>query len=117
MPSGELVGTTLKYTTGREVTDGHILISNKNDGNCKNRVLCTRPHAYCKVAEFLDTSFLGLWSVPGRYVPILLLCKGFSLQEATDVLDLTWPHFLLYEGFSLQDALDFWIFPGHIRAR
>ena len=23
MPSGELVGTTLKYTTGREVTDGH----------------------------------------------------------------------------------------------
>jgi hypothetical protein len=28
MPSGKLVGTTLKYTTGREVTDGHILISN-----------------------------------------------------------------------------------------
>jgi len=23
MPSGELVGTTLKLTTGREVTDGH----------------------------------------------------------------------------------------------
>jgi hypothetical protein len=35
MPSGELVGTTLKYTTGREVTDGHISISNTN---CK--IIC-----------------------------------------------------------------------------
>jgi hypothetical protein len=78
----------------------------QNDGNCENRALCTRPHAYCKVAVFLDMSFLGLWSVPGCHVPFLLLCEGFLSQEATDVLDLTWPHFLLYEGFSLRDALD-----------
>jgi hypothetical protein len=73
----------------------------QNDGNCKNCASHTHPHAYCKVAEFLDTSILGLWSVPGCYVPILLLCKGFSSQEAMDVSDLTWPYFLLYVGFSL----------------
>jgi hypothetical protein len=56
------------------------------------------------VRAFFGT--LGLWSVPGRYVPFLLLCEGFLSQEATDFLDLSWPHFLLYEGFLLQDALD-----------
>ena len=30
MPSGELVGTTLKFT-GREVTDGHSHFSNKEE--------------------------------------------------------------------------------------
>jgi hypothetical protein len=29
MPSGELKGTTLKLTTGQEVTDGHSLSSNR----------------------------------------------------------------------------------------
>jgi hypothetical protein len=62
----------------------------QNDGNRKNRGLFTRPHAYGEVAEFLDTSFLRLWSVTGRYVPILSLYEGFSLQEARDVSDLTW---------------------------
>ncbi len=32
MPSGELVGTTLKLTTGREVTHGHSLYTNSDRG-------------------------------------------------------------------------------------
>ena len=73
----------------------------RNDGNRKNRALFTRPHAYGEVAEFLGTSFLGLWSVPGCYVPILSLCEGFSSQEATDVSDPSWvcpQEFLSREG-------------------
>jgi hypothetical protein len=31
MPSGELVGTTLKITTGQEVTDGHSHFPTAND--------------------------------------------------------------------------------------
>jgi hypothetical protein len=62
----------------------------RNDGNRENRASFTRPHAYGEVAEFLGTSFLGLWSVPGRYVPILSLCEGFSSQEATDASDPSW---------------------------
>ena len=91
----------------------------RNNGNRETRASCTRPHAYCKVAEFLDTSFLGLWSVPGCYIPILSLCEGFSSQEATDVSDLTWPHFSLYVGFLLQEATDVsdptWVCPQESR--
>jgi hypothetical protein len=31
-------------------------------------------------------------SVPGRFVPFFLLCKGFSLQEGLDLLDPSCPH-------------------------
>ena len=53
------------------------------------------PMLLAKVAVFLGTSFprdSGTLPVPGRYVPFLSLCEGFSSQEATDLLDLSWPH-------------------------
>jgi hypothetical protein len=73
-------------------------------------VRCNAPPCFLQRSQcFLVWAFfgtLGLWSVPGHYVPFLSLCKGFSLQEATDFLDLSWPHFLLGEGFLLRKALD-----------
>jgi len=53
------------------------------------------PMLLAKVAVFLGMSFpwdSGTLPVPGRYVPFLSLCKGFSSQEATDSLDLSWLH-------------------------
>jgi len=53
------------------------------------------PMLFAKVAVFLGTSFpqdSGTLPVPGRYTPFLSLCEGFSSQEATDLLDLSWPH-------------------------
>ena len=44
---------------------------------------------------FLGTSFprdSGTLPVPGRYVPFLSLCEGFSSRGATDSLDLSWLH-------------------------
>ena len=41
MPSGELVGTTLKLTTGREVTDGHSHFPTlKGDTGVHTRIIC-----------------------------------------------------------------------------
>jgi hypothetical protein len=48
MPSGELVGTTLKLTTGREVTDGHSLYTN-NDRLLEEFDFCTRPYSNASV--------------------------------------------------------------------
>ena len=53
------------------------------------------PMLLAKVAVFLGMSFLrdsGTLPVPGRYVPFLSLCEGFSSREATDSLDLSWLH-------------------------
>ncbi len=78
----------------------------------QSRVLCivyAPPRFLQRLQCFLVLAFfgtLGLWSVPGRYVPFFLLCKGFSSQEALDFLDLSWPHFALCKAFSLQEALD-----------
>ena len=82
------IGFLSAFLSGAEIRFFRSLFS--NDGNRENRASFTRPHAYGEVAEFLGTSFLGLWSVPGRYVPILSLCEGFSSQEATDVSDPSW---------------------------
>jgi hypothetical protein len=56
------------------------------------------------VRAFFGT--LGLWSVPGCYVPFLSLCEGFSSQEGTDFLDLTWQRLSLCKAFSMRGALD-----------
>ena len=43
---------------------------------------------------FLARAFFGtlaLLSVLGCFVPFFLLCEAFSLQEAFDFLDLSWP--------------------------
>jgi hypothetical protein len=67
------------------------------------------PMLLAKVAVFLGTSFprdSGTLPVPGRYVPFLSLCEGFSSQEATDLLDLSWPHFSVCEAFLSRKALD-----------
>ena len=53
------------------------------------------PMLLAKVVVFLSTSFprdSGTLPVPGRYVPFLSLCEGFSSREATDSLDLSWLH-------------------------
>jgi len=53
------------------------------------------PMLLATVAVFLGTSFpwdSGTLPVPGRYVPFLSLCEGFSSREATDSLDLSWLH-------------------------
>jgi len=51
------------------------------------------PMLLAKVVVFLGMSFprdSGTLPVPGRYVHFLSLCEGFSSQEATDLLDLSW---------------------------
>jgi hypothetical protein len=45
---------------------------------------------YFLVRTFFGT--LGLWSVPGRFVPFYLLCKAFSSQEGLDLSDPSRPH-------------------------
>ena len=78
----------------------------------QSRVLCVvyAPPCFLRrsqcfsVRAFFGT--LGLWSVPGCYVPFFLLCEGFLSQEATDFWDLSLPHFSLCEAFSSQEALD-----------
>ncbi len=63
------------------------------------------------VPAFLGT--LGLWSVPGCYVPFLFLCKGFL----TDFW--TFPgHTSCCAKLSCREKRwTYRIFPGHIRAR
>jgi hypothetical protein len=67
------------------------------------------PMLLAKVTVFLGTSFLrdsGTVVSTRLLRTHLLLCKAFSLQEATVILDLSWPHFLLCEAFLSREALD-----------
>jgi hypothetical protein len=89
----------------------------------QSRVLCVvyAPPCFLRrsqcfsVRAFFGT--LGLWSVPGCYVPFFLLCEVFSSQEATDFSDLSLPHFLLCEASRHEKRWTYWIFPGHICTR
>ncbi len=53
------------------------------------------PIFLAQVAMFLGTYLFrdsGTLPVPGRFVPFFSLCEGFSSQELTDLLHLSWLH-------------------------
>ena len=67
------------------------------------------PMLLAKVAVFLSTSFpqdSGIVVSTRSLRTLLFAVRRFLVQEATDFLDLSWPHFSLREAFSSREALD-----------
>ncbi len=67
---------------------------------------CFLPRLQCfLVRAFFGT--LGLWSVPGCFVPFFSLCKAFSSKEALGSSDLSWPLLLAVRSFLVARSVGF----------